>query len=86
MDTPLLPPKTAHMYKSQNGVLIAKFKDLKNEDNFEDLNGITKSVSTPAGLQTVVRFHNGSNMSVHHKVLFFNFGSYSNAPFLTRVI
>ncbi|XP_019765483.1 atrial natriuretic peptide-converting enzyme isoform X2 [Dendroctonus ponderosae] len=68
MDTPLLPPKT-HLYKSQNGVLIAKLKDIKAEDNLEEVNGITKSVSTPAGLQTVVRFHNGSNMSVHHKIL-----------------
>lgn len=29
---------------------------------------LTKSLSTPAGLQTVVRFHDGSNMSLHHRV------------------
>ena len=29
---------------------------------------ITKSISTPASLQTIVRFHNGSNMSLHHRV------------------
>lgn len=29
---------------------------------------ITKSVSTPASLQTIVRFQNGSNMSLQHKV------------------
>ncbi|KAF6214052.1 hypothetical protein GE061_011783 [Apolygus lucorum] len=28
---------------------------------------ITKSHSTPASLQTIVRFHNGSNMSLHHR-------------------
>lgn len=32
-------------------------------------NALTKSVSTPASLQTVVRFHNGSNMSLHHRVI-----------------
>lgn len=31
---------------------------------------ITKSHSTPASLQTIVRFHNGSNMSLHHRVSF----------------
>lgn len=31
-------------------------------------NAITKSHSTPASLQTVVRFHNGSTMSIHHRV------------------
>lgn len=30
---------------------------------------LTKSASTPASLQTIVRFHNGSNMSLHHKVI-----------------
>lgn len=29
---------------------------------------ITKSISTPASLQTIVRFHSGSNMSLHHRV------------------
>lgn len=31
-------------------------------------NALTKSHSTPASLQTIVRFHNGSNMSIHHRV------------------
>lgn len=31
-------------------------------------NAITKSHSTPASLQTIVRFHHGSNMSLHHRV------------------
>ncbi|KAK9505394.1 hypothetical protein O3M35_009463 [Rhynocoris fuscipes] len=30
---------------------------------------ITKSHSTPASLQTIVRFHNGSNMSLHHRII-----------------
>lgn len=30
---------------------------------------ITKSHSTPASLQTIVRFHSGSTMSLHHKVI-----------------
>lgn len=29
---------------------------------------IIKSASTPASLQTIVRFSNGSNMSLQHKV------------------
>lgn len=34
----------------------------------ETNNALTKSHSTPASLQTIVRFHNGSNMSIHHRV------------------
>uniref|UniRef100_A0A1B0C9Z5 Putative trypsin-like serine protease n=1 Tax=Lutzomyia longipalpis TaxID=7200 RepID=A0A1B0C9Z5_LUTLO len=30
---------------------------------------ITKSASTPASLQTIVRFQNGSNMSLQHKII-----------------
>lgn len=33
-------------------------------------NPIIKSASTPASLQTIVRFQNGSNMSLQHKVIF----------------
>ena len=32
---------------------------------------IIKSASTPASLQTIVRFSNGSNMSLQHKVMKF---------------
>lgn len=62
METPLLPPRTP---LKQNGVLI------KNHMEEVEANGngtITKSASTPASLQTIVRFHNGSNMSLHHRV------------------
>lgn len=64
METPLIPPRTP--IHKQNGVLS------KSQQSADDANGngniITKSVSTPASLQTIVRFHNGSNMSLHHRV------------------
>lgn len=62
METPLLPPRTP---VKQNGLIV------KTQPVEEDANGnatITKSASTPASLQTIVRFHNGSNMSLHHRV------------------
>lgn len=65
METPLLPPRTP---VKQNGLLI------KSQPLEDDANGnatITKSASTPASLQTIVRFHNGSNMSLHHRVRVF---------------
>lgn len=66
METPLLPPKTP--LRQQNGILT------KVQNVEDDANGnttITKSASTPASLQTIVRFHNGSNMSLHHRVNFY---------------
>ncbi|KAK9758443.1 Fz domain [Popillia japonica] len=63
MEIPLLPPKTP---VKQNGVL-AKIGHI--EDNDSNNATITKSVSTPASLQTIVKFHNGSNMSLHHKII-----------------
>lgn len=42
-----------------------------NEITKEDTNAnvaISKSASTPASLQAVIRFQNGSNMSLQHKV------------------
>lgn len=70
METPLLPPKTLH--KQHNGGLSVP----KSKENEDEVNGnatITKSASTPASLQTIVRFHNGSNMSLHHRVSQFYF-------------
>ncbi|XP_054267940.1 atrial natriuretic peptide-converting enzyme-like isoform X2 [Macrosteles quadrilineatus] len=32
-------------------------------------NALTKSHSTPASLQAIVRFHHGSNMSIHHRII-----------------
>lgn len=37
-------------------------------ENGEHQSVITKSVSTPASLQAIVRFQSGSNMSLQHKV------------------
>ncbi|KAG5882521.1 hypothetical protein JTB14_006794 [Gonioctena quinquepunctata] len=65
METPLLPPRTP--VKQQNGGLIPNVKD--GEDDANGNSTITKSVSTPASLQTIVRFHNGSNMSLHHRII-----------------
>ncbi|KAJ8984533.1 hypothetical protein NQ317_011004 [Molorchus minor] len=66
METPLLPPRTP--LKQQNGGLIVpKMKD--NEDETNGNSTITKSASTPASLQTIVRFQNGSNMSLHHRII-----------------
>lgn len=62
METPLLPVRTP---LKQNGLII------KNHMEGVEANGnntITKSASTPASLQAIVRFHNGSNMSLHHRV------------------
>lgn len=44
-----------------------------NEITKEDTNAnvaISKSASTPASLQAVIRFQDGSNMSLQHKVSF----------------
>lgn len=41
------------------------FKDSDNDSS----QVITKSKSTPASLQTIVRLSNGSNMSLQHKIL-----------------
>nr|XP_023018355.1 uncharacterized protein LOC111507297 [Leptinotarsa decemlineata] len=65
METPLLPPRTP--VKQQNGGLIPKVKDVEDDANGNST--ITKSASTPASLQTIVRFHNGSNMSLHHRII-----------------
>lgn len=63
METPLIPPRTP--VHKQNGVLN---KVQQADDDGTGNTTITKSASTPASLQTIVRFHNGSNMSLHHRV------------------
>ncbi|GJQ67502.1 SCRASP2 [Trypoxylus dichotomus] len=62
MEIPLLPPRTPI---KQNGVL----SKIGRVENGGGNTTITKSVSTPASLQTIVKFHNGSNMSLHHKII-----------------
>ncbi|KAJ2948212.1 hypothetical protein O0L34_g10022 [Tuta absoluta] len=67
METPLLPHQ--HVNKSLNAK-IARGLLLKEQQEKEAGNQqITKSMSTPASLQTIVRFQNGSNMSLHHRML-----------------
>lgn len=48
----------------------------ENLDNSAN-SAIIKSASTPASLQAVVRFQNGSNMSLQHKVSKFCFSFFS---------
>lgn len=69
METPLLA-NAAKLYNNQPPT----FKNLEEieKDTSEAAakeNAITKSASTPASLQTIVRLSNGSNMSLQHKVL-----------------
>lgn len=71
MEAPLLPHQ--HVNKSLNAK-IARGLLLKEQQEKESGNSsITKSMSTPASLQTIVRFQNGSNMSLHHRVSSFFF-------------
>lgn len=66
MEAPLLPHQ--HVNKTLNAK-IARGLLLKEQQDRDSGNGsITKSMSTPASLQTIVRFQNGSNMSLHHRV------------------
>lgn len=64
METPLLPPRTVSKHNN-----VSKKPLIEGGTNTNTT--ITKSASTPAGLQTIVRFHNGSNMSLHHRVCTF---------------
>ncbi|CAH2050959.1 unnamed protein product, partial [Iphiclides podalirius] len=67
MEAPLLPHQNVN--KSLNAK-IARGLLLKEQQEKESGNSsITKSMSTPASLQTIVRFQNGSNMSLHHRML-----------------
>ncbi|KAJ8670591.1 hypothetical protein QAD02_001850 [Eretmocerus hayati] len=61
MEAPLLPHKHA------NGKVPGRA--LAPEQENPPSSPITKSISTPAGLQTIVRFQNGSNMSLHHRII-----------------
>ncbi|XP_052737610.1 atrial natriuretic peptide-converting enzyme-like [Bicyclus anynana] len=78
METPLLPNQ--HVNKSLNAK-IARGLLLKEQQEKEVGNSsITKSMSTPASLQTIVRFQNGSNMSLHHRMLRDMRGASTNGP------
>jgi len=80
METPLLPPHGVSSTNSSQKVSSGSKKKMFSGDmgngtpltgNEVSSNGnaaLTKSMSTPASLQTIVRFHHGSNMSLHHRV------------------
>jgi atrial natriuretic peptide-converting enzyme len=53
-------------FKTQTHDEIISESDVNNSSSSA---AIIKSASTPASLQTIVRFSNGSNMSLHHKIL-----------------
>ncbi|XP_008211465.1 atrial natriuretic peptide-converting enzyme isoform X2 [Nasonia vitripennis] len=61
MEAPLLP------HKHVNGKVPGRA--LAPEPENPPGSPITKSMSTPASLQTIVRFQNGSNMSLHHRII-----------------
>ena len=80
METPLLPQHGVSSTTASQKVSSGGKKKILNGDighgtpltgNDVGNNGnaaLTKSMSTPASLQTIVRFHHGSNMSLHHRV------------------
>jgi hypothetical protein len=80
METPLLPPHGVSSTNASQKVSSGSKKKIFSGDmgngapltgNDVSSNGnaaLTKSMSTPASLQTIVRFHHGSNMSLHHRV------------------
>ena len=80
METPLLPPHGVSSTNASQKVSSGSKMKMCNGDvgngapltgNDVSSNGnaaLTKSMSTPASLQTIVRFHHGSNMSLHHRV------------------
>lgn len=62
METPLLPPRTPN----KPNTTISSTQPTMDDGNGNS--ALTKSASTPASLQTIVRFHHGSSMSLHHRV------------------
>nr|XP_018913132.1 PREDICTED: atrial natriuretic peptide-converting enzyme isoform X1 [Bemisia tabaci] len=81
METPLLPRSKS---KQGSKVVVPKVGKDKKKATLECLNTsecnktrikegstspLTKSMSTPASLQTAVKLSNGSNMSLHHKII-----------------
>ncbi|XP_055306717.1 uncharacterized protein LOC129571008, partial [Sitodiplosis mosellana] len=78
-------PLLAHSAKIHAMKQHLKCADEITKDNLDNSanSAIIKSASTPASLQAVVRFQNGSNMSLQHKVI--NRRKSSN-PYITRGI
>ncbi|XP_049878889.1 atrial natriuretic peptide-converting enzyme-like [Pectinophora gossypiella] len=67
MEAPLLPHQ--HVNKSLNAKIARGLLLKEQQEKESNSQPITKSMSTPASLQTIVRFQNGSNMSLHHRML-----------------
>ncbi|KOB70609.1 putative transmembrane protease, serine, partial [Operophtera brumata] len=67
MEAPLLPHQ--HVNKSLNAKIARGLMMKEQAEKDASNSAITKSASTPASLQTIVRFQNGSNMSLHHRML-----------------
>lgn len=61
---------------------LAEFSDRALVSEPENSSGrtITKSTSTPASLQAIVRVHGGNNSSLHHKVSIPSEGEYIREP------
>lgn len=61
---------------------LAEFSDRALVSEPENSSGrtITKSTSTPASLQAIVRVHGGNNSSLHHKVSISSEGEYIREP------
>lgn len=79
METPLLAQcgkKSKNKYSNSDkkgrqnrSICIGDSDDGVSGTAIDDANNaLTKSHSTPASLQAIVRFHHGSNMSIHHRV------------------
>jgi len=90
METPLLPSHGVSSTNASQKASSGSKKKIFNGDmgngapltgNDVSSNGnaaLTKSMSTPASLQTIVRFHHGSNMSLHHRVSMTDIGVYAS--------
>ncbi|GAB0096205.1 atrial natriuretic peptide-converting enzyme isoform X1 [Sergentomyia squamirostris] len=67
LDTPLLTNHKINSLKQGMKGVDEILHEGSSENN--PSSPITKSASTPASLQTIVRFQNGSNMSLQHKII-----------------
>ncbi|KAJ6642681.1 Atrial natriuretic peptide-converting enzyme, partial [Pseudolycoriella hygida] len=82
MDAPLLNAAiNAHISVNKISATKQHRKGIEEVVEIVPTSPITKSVSTPASLQTIVRFQNGSNGSLQHKII--NRRKSSN-PYVTR--
>lgn len=78
MEAPLLPhkhvngklPGKLYLEFPQNNIVNSSSSDraLISEPDNQSTRPITKSTSTPASLQTIVKFHGSNNPSFHHRV------------------